>query len=461
MFVKLDLQTLDYVIKNCTPSEVVVFLYIYRKTIGYQKSEEWISTSLFMKETNLTKNTILKTRATLKKKGLINFYKQDKKIFYSIKNISDIPYQIPTENILNTVQKMNYNGSNFKPYMVQKMNLDGSNFEPCQIIDTKEINTNSSNFEPHIVQKMNLDGSNFEPNTVQKMNFDGSNFEPIIDKHKIDKHKIENNIFIPPKGGMSSTLITKSYEGDITQETELINKAKADSKTSLSLTTESYEEDITQETEPISKARANSQASLALVINNPAGGVVQGAEPVSEAKAKNKSKEKKYPDWYRDAWKFWCAIYREKYKAPYLQNGKNVKIFYNILEQIGEPELAREVLQGYLLLKDSWYVRNFHKLEYLLSDLQKILVMVKNKMLVVNKRSIQEAEKTAEGEQSFYEIKKMTKAYEIIKKKTGKDPGIVGFTMDVQLGRINVDKILEEEELQNKNIKGGQDDWDF
>ena len=389
MFVKLDLQVLDYVLKNCTPSEVVVFLYVFRKTVGYQKEEEWISNRLFAQDTNLAVNTIKKARRGLKKQGLIDFYEREGKIFYMIKEYQNLTEQASKNDI---------------PYQNLIQNISKNDIS--QLVDTQENSDilSKNDIEDH----QNLTGgiSKFGWGGCQNLMKSLSKNDTKIDKHKIDKHKIDN-------------INVTSYE--VTQPP---------------LTTQGNEGNI--ETKVEAKAKAKSQAKS----------------------------EKKYPDWYRDAWRFWCAIYREKYKAPYLQNGKNMKIFYNILEQIGEPELVREVLQGYLVLKDSWYVKNFHRLEYLLSDLQKILVMVKNRMLVVNEKSIKEAEKTAEVKQSICDIKKITKAYEIFKKQTGQDPGIISFTMDVQAGVYNIDKILTEENLQKEKIlqktgAGGIYDWNF
>lgn len=51
---------IDHVMKYLTPSAVMVYLYICRKTIGWHKEYDTISLSQFVEETGLTKPTVMK-----------------------------------------------------------------------------------------------------------------------------------------------------------------------------------------------------------------------------------------------------------------------------------------------------------------------------------------------------------------------------------------------------------------
>lgn len=72
-FTMIDHISFDNVLPSLSPAAQLVYLRIYRQTIGWQKPTDAISLSQFKKKTNYKDHkTIEKAIVELKQKGLIN-----------------------------------------------------------------------------------------------------------------------------------------------------------------------------------------------------------------------------------------------------------------------------------------------------------------------------------------------------------------------------------------------------
>ena len=70
-YLKIPNEFVDDWMTELAPSETVIFLIILRKTLGYQKSEDWISLSQFEAATGLSRPTVIKALKILQKKEMI------------------------------------------------------------------------------------------------------------------------------------------------------------------------------------------------------------------------------------------------------------------------------------------------------------------------------------------------------------------------------------------------------
>ena len=73
-----------------------------------------------------------------------------------------------------------------------------------------------------------------------------------------------------------------------------------------------------------------------------------------------------------EVWNAYAYAYATKYRTQPIRNAKTNSICKRLVETVGK-EKAINIAKHYLTINDQWYLKNYHKLDFCLSDYQKII----------------------------------------------------------------------------------------
>jgi len=97
MYTQVSNFFIDTVIRQISPSAVLCYMVICRKTSGWQKEYDSISISQFMEYTGLTKPTVIKALRELTERGVINVDSSSKIASYGLSTAILLPKEVCCE----------------------------------------------------------------------------------------------------------------------------------------------------------------------------------------------------------------------------------------------------------------------------------------------------------------------------------------------------------------------------
>lgn len=141
-------EFIDEYMGNLSPVATIVFIAICRKTAGWHKEKDRISTSQIVKTTGLSKNSVLKAVKILEDNDLITVHRCKDSSGYNEINVYDIGYFVRNEET--PVHSMGGGGAGGEPRVVQEMNhgvVQEMNPQNKEILNKKNISIDDSMFE--------------------------------------------------------------------------------------------------------------------------------------------------------------------------------------------------------------------------------------------------------------------------------------------------------------------------
>jgi hypothetical protein len=88
-----------------------------------------------------------------------------------------------------------------------------------------------------------------------------------------------------------------------------------------------------------------------------------------------------------EVWFSYASAYEARYKKSPVRNAKTNSICAMLIKNVGK-EKAISLVKHYLQSSDAFYVRNYHKLDFCLSDYQKILTSLETGLVITSKSAM-------------------------------------------------------------------------
>lgn len=104
-------------------------------------------------------------------------------------------------------------------------------------------------------------------------------------------------------------------------------------------------------------------------------------------------------------WFSYANAYESRYKTQPTRNAKTNSLCKRLVEYAGKDD-AIKLAAHYLSINDQWYLKNYHKLDFLLSDYQKIITSMKSG-ININSTRAQQIDKLQSNHDAFANVARM------------------------------------------------------